>query len=126
MSEALNLAQQCGDQLRGDSVKLAWFVEQIKAIKNKIFEEVPSDPSSKNKGGVFEELVGELQPDSVSFVAPQGIRNKGCGKSARLIGLGEKAKVKSKKKKRNCKLCGKRAYHDSRNCPTKKKEKTKT
>ncbi|XP_022030465.1 protein FAR1-RELATED SEQUENCE 5-like [Helianthus annuus] len=51
-SEALNLAQQCGDRLRGDSVKLAWFVEQIRAIKNTIFEEVTTDPSSKNKGGV--------------------------------------------------------------------------
>ncbi|XP_022030373.2 protein FAR1-RELATED SEQUENCE 5-like [Helianthus annuus] len=97
-SEALNLAQQCGDRLRGDSVKLAWFVEQIKAIKNKIFEEVPTDPSSNNKGGVFEELVGESQPDSVSFVAPQGIRNKGCGRSRRLIGPGEKAKKKQKRK----------------------------
>ncbi|XP_035837194.1 protein FAR1-RELATED SEQUENCE 5-like [Helianthus annuus] len=103
-SEALNLAQQCGDRLRDDSVKLAWFVEQIRAIKNTIFEEVTTDPSSKNKGGVFEELIGESQPDSVSFVAPQGIRNKGCGTSRRLIGPGEKAKVKSKKKKRNCKF----------------------
>ncbi|XP_021996256.1 uncharacterized protein LOC110893458 [Helianthus annuus] len=124
-SEALNLAQQCSDRLQGDSVKLAWFVEQIKAIKNKIFEEVQSDPSSKNKGGVFEELVGESQPESVSFVAPQGIRNKGCGKSRLLINPGEKAKVKSKKKKRNCKLCGKHAYYDFRNCPTKKKKKQK-
>ncbi|XP_022019500.1 protein FAR1-RELATED SEQUENCE 5-like [Helianthus annuus] len=97
-SEALNLAQQCGDRLRGDSVKLAWFVEQIRAIKNTIFEEATTDPSSKNKGGVFEELIGESQPDSVSFVAPQGIRNKGCGTSHRLIGPGEKAKKKQKRK----------------------------
>lgn len=119
-SEALNLVQQCGDRLRCDPLKLAAFVEEIKVIKNRIFQDLPNDPNSKNKGAEFEEIIGQPEPDSVSVVAPQGIRNKGCGTSRRLIGPGEKAKVKSKKKKRKCNFCGKLSYHDSRNCPTKK------
>lgn len=118
-AEVLELVHECSDRLRFEPERLALFVEEIRAIKKQIFEDLPNDPNSNNKGGVFKELLAQSEPDDVSFSAPQGIRNKGCGTSSRLIGPGEKAKVQSKKKKRKCKTCGKLTYHDSRNCPKK-------
>ncbi|KAK1406396.1 hypothetical protein QVD17_41693 [Tagetes erecta] len=65
------------------------------------------------------DLLGKSQSVDVSYVPPQGIRNKGCGTAPRLIGPGEKAIENAKKRKGTLRLCGKcKKYvdHDSRNC----------
>ncbi|KAK9049343.1 hypothetical protein SSX86_031688, partial [Deinandra increscens subsp. villosa] len=115
--EALEIVQDCSDRIRSNPEKLAQLVEQLTVIKSKIFEEFPSEPSSK-AGDVFKDLTSLKEPEHVSTGPPSGIKTKGSGtsKSRRLIGLREKGKLKAKRKKRRCKKCGKLAYHDSRNC----------
>ncbi|KAK9079762.1 hypothetical protein SSX86_001435 [Deinandra increscens subsp. villosa] len=115
--EALEIVQDCSDRIRSNPEKLAQLVEQLTVIKSKIFEEFPSEPSSK-AGDVFKDLTSLKEPEHVSTGPPSGIKTKGSGtsKSRRLIGLREKGKLKAKRKKRICKKCGKLAYHDSRNC----------
>ncbi|XP_076926770.1 protein FAR1-RELATED SEQUENCE 5-like [Bidens hawaiensis] len=95
--------QMCIDRLRCNTKYLEELDLQIKAIKDKIFEEFPLEPT----------------------YTPKGIRNKGSRKTKRPIGPSEKAKKKSKKKgkkksRRKCNFCNKRVrLHDKRNCPLK-------
>ncbi|KAI3825568.1 hypothetical protein L1987_07059 [Smallanthus sonchifolius] len=91
---------------------------------NHIFEEYPNEPDYNKKISVIGDLIGQSQPGNILYTAPQGIRNKGCGMSRRLIGPGEKAVEKSKKKNpRLCRTCFKWVTdHDSRNCLEKKKK----
>lgn len=117
----------CTDRLRCNIDNLEELDQQIQAIKDKIFEEFPLEPTH-NKGVVIEELLSHKIPTEVLIRAPKGIRNKGSRKKKRPIGPGEKAKKKIKNKKRKkrkksrrkCNFCEKLVrLHDKRNCPLK-------
>lgn len=114
----------CIDRLRCNTSNLEELDLQIKAIKDKIFEEFPLEPTY-SKEVVIEELLSHKKPTEILITAPKGIRNKGSRKTKRPIGPSEKAKKKSKKKgkkksRRKCNFCNKRVrLHDKRNCPLK-------
>ncbi|KAD2804490.1 hypothetical protein E3N88_37867 [Mikania micrantha] len=71
----------------------------------------------------IQNLVGGSLDVDLQCSNPQGIRNKGCGKSRCLIGAGEKAVEKSLRTPRLCRTCQKYVTgHDSRNCKKKRTE----
>ncbi|KAD3337588.1 hypothetical protein E3N88_33108 [Mikania micrantha] len=71
----------------------------------------------------IQNLVGGSLDVDLQCSNPQGIRNKGCGKSRRLIGAGEKVVEKSLQTPRLCRTCQKYVTgHDSRNCKKKRTE----
>ncbi|XP_022032688.1 protein FAR1-RELATED SEQUENCE 5-like [Helianthus annuus] len=115
--------EACVNRLWRDMERLSEFADEMKNLKNKIYEEVPIQPAYNSKEVVMANLAGVVSSSKeVTLTAPQGIRNKGSGTKHRLIGPGEKAMEKSKKKKttRFCNTC--LMYvddHDSRNCPDK-------
>ncbi|XP_076921982.1 protein FAR1-RELATED SEQUENCE 5-like [Bidens hawaiensis] len=116
--------QMCIDRLRCNARYLEELDLQIKAIKEKIFEEFPLEPTY-SKEVVIEELLSHKKPIKILITTPNGIQNKGSRKTKRPIGPSEKAKKKSKKKgkkksRRKCNFCNKRVrLHDKRNCPQK-------
>ncbi|KAD3068782.1 hypothetical protein E3N88_36662 [Mikania micrantha] len=78
--------------------------------------------SSRPYQSLYSKLGGSLDVD-LQCSNPQGIRNKGCGKSCRLIGAGEKAVDKSLRTPRLYRTCQKYVTgHDSRNCKKKRTE----
>ncbi|KAJ0704530.1 putative Zinc finger, SWIM-type, MULE transposase domain, FHY3/FAR1 family [Helianthus annuus] len=130
--------QMCTDRVRCNDDKLEELDRQVQLIKDKIFEEFPSEPSYNKNGVIIEELISHSEPSEVTVIAPKGIRNKGCGKHKRLVGSREKGKQKNKGKsklpfkkkgkskfvkkikKRKCNFCNELVDdHDSRNCPIK-------
>ncbi|XP_021991431.1 protein FAR1-RELATED SEQUENCE 5-like [Helianthus annuus] len=114
----------CRDRVRGNIEKLQELSDQIQAIKDKLFSEIPYDHSINKKDVVIEDVIAHKQPAELSCTAPRKIRNKGCGKHKRTVGPGEKAIKSSKKKRRKCNFCGKLVRgHDKRNCPLKKEGK---
>ncbi|XP_022032054.1 protein FAR1-RELATED SEQUENCE 5-like [Helianthus annuus] len=116
----------CRDRVRGNIEKLQELSNQIQAIKDKLFSEIPYDHSINKKDVVIEDVIAHKQPAEVCCTAPRKIRNKGCGKHKRTIGPGEKAIEISKKREGNVISAKKRVRgHDKRNCPLKKGEPVK-
>ncbi|KAD3642320.1 hypothetical protein E3N88_31544 [Mikania micrantha] len=79
--------------------------------------------------GLISNCVDSLRNDydGLAVFANKGIRNKGCGKSRRLIGAGEKAVDKSLRTPRLCRRCQKYVMgHDPRNCKKKRTEAVDT
>lgn len=110
----------CTDRLRCNYEKLEQLDLQIQKIKEQVFLDLPVEPSYNKNDVLIEDLISHVQPSEVSFTAPNGIRNKGCGKHKRVIGEREKAKKMSKKKKRRCGCCNKKVRgHNIRTCPLK-------
>ncbi|XP_022003594.1 protein FAR1-RELATED SEQUENCE 5-like [Helianthus annuus] len=115
-----------GDMVHGNIEKLQESSDQIQAIKDKLFSEIPYDHSINKKDVVIEDVIFHKQPAEVSCTAPRKICNKGCGKHKRTVGPGEKAIKISKKRRRKCNFCEKHVRgHDKRNCPLKKGEPVK-
>ncbi|KAM0050666.1 putative transcription factor FAR family [Helianthus debilis subsp. tardiflorus] len=117
--EATTLFNECADRVRGDLENLIDFVEDMRMLKEKIYQAIPEKPAYNSKAVVISDLTGYSEPESVTATAPKGIRNKGCGTSRRLIGPGEKAVERSQKPKRLCRTCFTYTTHDSRNCKAK-------
>ncbi|XP_076944886.1 uncharacterized protein LOC143615710 [Bidens hawaiensis] len=116
--EFLNLTNLCADRARGDIGVLQDMVDQMKKMKDKIWQDIPNELACNNKSIIIQDLLGVSEPEIISVTAPKGIRTKGSGKCRRKIGPGEKAKKKNKKKHiRECKTCKKLVRdHDSCNC----------
>ncbi|XP_022032540.1 protein FAR1-RELATED SEQUENCE 5-like [Helianthus annuus] len=101
-------------------------VNEFKALKDKIFAEVPYDLEINRNGVAIQEVIANTEPDEISCTTPKKIRNKGCRKHKRPIGPREKAIKAVKMSRRKCNYCGKRVRkHDKRNCPLKKGKPTK-
>ncbi|XP_022032045.1 protein FAR1-RELATED SEQUENCE 5-like [Helianthus annuus] len=73
----------CRDRVRGNIEKLQELSDQIQAIKDKLFSEIPYDDSINKKDVVIEDVIAHKQPAEVSCMAPRKIRNQGCGKHNR-------------------------------------------
>ncbi|XP_076954108.1 protein FAR1-RELATED SEQUENCE 1-like [Bidens hawaiensis] len=116
--EFITLTNQCIDRARGDINILQAMVEQMKQLKDRIWQELPTEPECNNKSIIIEDFLEVKEPETIYVIAPKGIRNKGSGTRKRKIRPGEKAKTKMKKKhRRECKKCKKLVRdHDSRNC----------
>ncbi|XP_076890398.1 protein FAR1-RELATED SEQUENCE 5-like [Bidens hawaiensis] len=107
---------KCADRARGNIELLQSLVDQMHQIKDKIWETIPIEPSYNSNSAIIQYLIGYKLPEQITIKPPTGIKNKGSGSRKRKIGLGEKAKKKSKKPKRFCAKCNKRVHgHDSRN-----------
>ncbi|KVH87882.1 hypothetical protein Ccrd_024804 [Cynara cardunculus var. scolymus] len=103
-----------------DEEKLTAFLDNIRSWKSNLLSGVSEKLDFTNKDDVLQSLVGVPRPEKIDILPPQGIRNKGCGTSKRLIGAGERAMTKSKRPKRLCRGCKELVHHDIRNCPVRK------
>ena len=89
-----------------------------KRIHNLLTEVKELDSSiSASKMTELESFIRSSAPYQLDILPPKQSHTKGSGK--RLRGGKEKAMEQQGKQLRLCKACGKQAYHDSRNCPTK-------
>ncbi|XP_024969726.1 uncharacterized protein LOC112509085 [Cynara cardunculus var. scolymus] len=111
---------QCLMNLKGNEEKLTAFLDNIRSWKSVVLSDVPKKLDFTNKYDVLQSLVGVPLPEKIDILPPQGIHNKGCGTSKRLIGAGERAITKSKRPKRPCRGCKELVNHDIRNCPVRK------
>lgn len=66
----------------------------------------------------MEDFIGSSVVDDITILPPNQSNNKGCRK--RIVGAAEKNVCGTKRQMRMCKACHTLAFHDSRNCPTKK------
>ncbi|KAJ9552186.1 hypothetical protein OSB04_016231 [Centaurea solstitialis] len=73
-----------------------------------------------NKAAKFEKFLGVSKPDKIDIRVVEDISNKGSGTGKRWTSGKERA-IKNAQKKRKCKSCGVSKNHDSRNCPSKKR-----
>ncbi|KAD2804488.1 hypothetical protein E3N88_37865 [Mikania micrantha] len=118
MNELMDLVTQCMDLLIGDVEEFDSFFEQIKDMKQNLFEKLKIEASTRSRLSEIRDLVGDFDDSEVLFSALEGIRNKGSrGKKRRVVGPHETAAVKSKKTLRKCRTCQELVYHDTRNCP---------
>ena len=92
----------------------------MRSIKDEVAPDIFSHDRATNKDAEFEKFLGVSKPDKIDVRAVGGIKNKGCGTGKRLESGSEKA-IKNARHKRKCKSCGQSTNHDSRNCPTKKR-----
>jgi len=77
-----------------------------------------SGSASESKMSELESFIGSSVPEQIDILPPKQCNTKGSGK--RIKGGKEKAMEHQSKRLRLCKACGQQAYHDSRNCPTKR------
>ncbi|XP_024990606.1 uncharacterized protein LOC112524895 [Cynara cardunculus var. scolymus] len=111
---------QCLMNFKGDEDKITAFLDNIHSWKSNMLSVVSGKLDFTNKDDVIQSLVGVPRPEKIDILPPQGIRNKGCGTSKRLIGAGERAITKSKRPKRLCLGCKEFVNHDIRNSPVRK------
>ncbi|KAD3337885.1 hypothetical protein E3N88_33406 [Mikania micrantha] len=122
-NEIFGLISNSVDSLRNDYDGLAVLANKVRDLcSNKSSDPVDSISKFSNVEDIQNLVGGSLDVD-LECSNPQGIRNKGCGKSRRLIGPGEKAVEKSLRTPRLCRTCQKYVTgHDSRNCKKKRTE----
>ncbi|KAJ9553283.1 hypothetical protein OSB04_017328 [Centaurea solstitialis] len=104
------------NRIYGDDDKLSLFWKRCDEVAPDIF----SHDNVVNKPAEFERVLGVSKPDKIDVRAVEGISNKGSGTGKRLTSSKERA-IKNAQKKRKCKSCGLSTNHDSRNCPSKKR-----
>ncbi|KAD3640736.1 hypothetical protein E3N88_29959 [Mikania micrantha] len=122
-NEIFGLISNCVDSLQNDYDDLAVLANKVRELSsNKSSDPVDSISKISNVENNQNLVGGSLDAD-LQCSNPQGIHNKGCGKSRRLIGAGEKAVEKSLRTPRLCRTCQKYVTgHDSRNCKKKRTE----
>ncbi|KAI3775812.1 hypothetical protein L1987_45566 [Smallanthus sonchifolius] len=76
MNEILELVAQCTDHLRCKTEKLSAFAEQIRVLKNHIFEEYPNEPDYNKKLSMIGDLIRQSQPGNILYTAPQEKKKK--------------------------------------------------
>ncbi|KAK9050668.1 hypothetical protein SSX86_030360, partial [Deinandra increscens subsp. villosa] len=117
-NDIIDMVVCCADRLRSRPDKLISLRDEISAIKDRVFEDIPNDPPCNKKDAVISGFYGKVRsgPDNVPFVPPNA-RHKGSRSDKRLVGAREKAVKQHRKGPRRCNECGKIVYdHDSRNC----------
>ncbi|KAD3066834.1 hypothetical protein E3N88_34714 [Mikania micrantha] len=122
-NEIFGLISNCVDSLQNDYDGLAVLANIVRELSsNQSSDPVDSISKFSNVEDIQNLVGGSLDVD-LQCSNPQGIRNKGCGKSRHLIGAGEKAVDKSLRTPRRCRTCQKYVTgHDSRNCKKKRTE----
>ncbi|KAD3337052.1 hypothetical protein E3N88_32572 [Mikania micrantha] len=122
-NEIFGLISNCVDSLRNDYDGLAVLANKVRELSsNKSSDPVDSISKISNVEDIQNLVGGSLDVD-LQCSNPKGFRNKGCGKSRRLIGAGENAVEKSLRTPRLCRTCQKYVTgHDSRNCKKKRTE----
>ncbi|KAI3687015.1 hypothetical protein L1987_80705 [Smallanthus sonchifolius] len=76
MNEILELVAQCTYRLRCKTEKLSAFVEQIRVLKNHIFEEYPNEPDYNKKISVIGDMIRQSQSGNILYTAPQEKKKK--------------------------------------------------
>ncbi|KAK9054031.1 hypothetical protein SSX86_025107 [Deinandra increscens subsp. villosa] len=124
-NEILDTVGLCTDRLRRNPIELSALCDQVKALKIKIFAEVPYDPDCHRTTAVISDLLHVPETGTATLIPPQSIRTKGCGNEKddnsgkRFVGEREKAITRLKKGKVP-RLCGKcKKYvtdHNARTC----------
>lgn len=120
-NEILELVTECVDVARTDESALADLVEQLKSMKLNLLSREPISvaPSQQSQSDV-EDIIGQSADTEIIVENPDVARNKGCGKTRRLSGAGEKASTKRPKMPKAPRLCNNcHQYvtdHDARNC----------
>ncbi|KAK9049350.1 hypothetical protein SSX86_031680 [Deinandra increscens subsp. villosa] len=115
-NEILDTVGLCTDRLRRNPIELSALCDQVKALKIKIFAEVPYDPDCHRTTAVISDLLHVPETGTATLIPPQSIRTKGCGNEKdnntddnsgkRFVGEREKAITRLKKGKVP-RLCGK-------------------
>ena len=108
------------NRLVGDFDRLQLYRDDQDALLKKAISDVPNS-HVMNKNHLYASLLGVTEPEEVTIHLPTGIRNKGTGRDKRYVSKSEIASAQSNKPMRMCRNCNKLGYHDSRNCPLKKK-----
>ncbi|KAJ9535940.1 hypothetical protein OSB04_un000894 [Centaurea solstitialis] len=120
MNKAVEFFDKIIGSVRNDDDELTNFVDYLNNYAEAVAMGKPLLSNKESKDETIAELIGVSQPESVDIFPPSGIRNKGRGKSKRMIGASERAAQIAKKPKRLCRSCGIESRHDSRNCPEKR------
>ncbi|KAD4386010.1 hypothetical protein E3N88_26179 [Mikania micrantha] len=76
-NELMDLVTQCMDLLIGDVEEFDSFFEQIKDMKQNLFEKLKIEAGTRSRLSEIRNLVGDFDDSEVLFSAPEGIRNKG-------------------------------------------------
>ncbi|KAJ9547351.1 hypothetical protein OSB04_019894 [Centaurea solstitialis] len=117
LGSAFVIFERMVDKVRNEKLLLEKFVDKLTSMDDELDVVVPVKSTADRNNETIQELMGVSDPDDVSIFAPSGIRNKGCGRGKRLVGVRDKAVEKAKKPKRMCRTCQKEVSQDSRNCP---------
>ncbi|PWA35472.1 FAR1 DNA binding domain, FHY3/FAR1 family [Artemisia annua] len=112
--------EQSVNHLVGDFEKLQLYKDAQTSLKEKAITDVPNPPKM-NTNAVYSATLGVNEPAETDILPPSGINTKGSRIRTRHKSKTEILSKLSDKPKRLCRTCGEYSYHDSRNCPTKKK-----
>ncbi|KAJ9536489.1 hypothetical protein OSB04_un000326 [Centaurea solstitialis] len=117
LGSAFVIFERMVDKVRNEKLLVEKFVDKLTSMDDELDVVVPVKSTIDRNNETIQELMGVSDPDDVNIFPPSRIRNKGCGRGKRLVGVRDKAVEKAKKPKRMCRTCQKEVSHDSRNRP---------
>ncbi|KAK1358858.1 hypothetical protein POM88_043332 [Heracleum sosnowskyi] len=107
--------QGCVDEVSSDVNALGFVLAGLKCLRAKAREMVKNPQMSKKD--VIANMFGVKPSAIITIKPPLQSNNKGSRK--RIVGPAEKSADGRDRVRRMCKICKKKSYHDSRNCPKK-------
>ncbi|PWA52021.1 FAR1 DNA binding domain, Zinc finger, SWIM-type, MULE transposase domain, FHY3/FAR1 family [Artemisia annua] len=119
LKEIYGTVEDSVTRLVTDIQKLHIYKDDLDTLLEQVKIDIPTAPEMSKKE-LYAAALGVTEPVEVHIIAPE-CHNKGSVSVKRHQTQAEKAINQSKKNPRKCNACGELAYHDSRNCPTKKK-----
>nr|XP_017250802.1 PREDICTED: protein FAR1-RELATED SEQUENCE 5-like [Daucus carota subsp. sativus] len=119
LQECWFIFQSCVSEASSDQGQINSLYDSLKVISEQM-------KISKKSAGyrltadMVENLIGSKIVEDITVLPPNQSNNKGCRK--RMVNPAEKSLGGKKRTMRQCQFCNTQAYHDSRNCPEKKKK----
>ncbi|XP_063941213.1 protein FAR1-RELATED SEQUENCE 2-like [Daucus carota subsp. sativus] len=120
LQECWFIFQSCVSEASSDQGQINYHYDSLKVISEQM-------KISKKSAGyclipdMVENLIGSKIVEDVTVLPPNQSNNKGCRK--RMVNPAEKSLGGKKRTIRQYQFCNTQAYHDSRNCPEKKKRR---
>ncbi|KAK1387075.1 hypothetical protein POM88_015253 [Heracleum sosnowskyi] len=111
--------QGCVDEVFSDVNALGFVLAGLKCLRAKAREMVKNPQMTKKD--VIANMFG-VKPSAVITIKPP-LQSNNKGSRKRIVGPAEKSADGRDRVRRMCKICKKKSYHDSRNCPQKGLEK---
>ncbi|KAH6820524.1 hypothetical protein C2S53_008797 [Perilla frutescens var. hirtella] len=102
----------------GDSSKMSVLLKSLRELREGFFSSDIEENTVSKKSRLFSNFYGLCAPSEVEVHPPEFVKTKGS--ASRKKSKEEARAERTKKPRRTCKMYGKKANHDSRNCGKKK------